>query len=113
MKNVKCHVFRWSTNCYDCSPHHYYDFEADFREIVCPYLSKYLTTDDMAECVDTTNYDENGKADFWLLVPIEHYDDKEFEKISDKVDSLADEHFGGWEFTQEDDDEIALDLAGE
>ena len=108
MKELKCHAFVWSTNCYHCSPSHYYDFEADFREIVCPYLTKYVTVDVMAELVQTENYDENRKADFWLFVPIEHYNETEFNAMQEDVDNLADEHLGSWSFEQEDDDIIAI-----
>ena len=110
MESIKCHIFKWTTTCYHCSPYHYYEFEAGFREIVCPYLIKYIGVEAMNDgpFVETDNYDEGRIADFWLMIPIEHYNEEDFNAIDAEVEALADEHFGGWEFGQEDDDIITI-----
>ena len=113
MPNVKCHVFVWSTNCYHCSPHDYYEFESGFRKIVCPLLIKYIGVEAMDrenrdDFVETANYGEDTKADFLVRIPVQHYDKAEFDAISDEIDYLADKHFGGWESEQSDDDSLFL-----
>jgi hypothetical protein len=109
-KEVKCHVFIWSTDCHCCSPYHYYEFEADFRCIVCDYIIKYIGVEALNDdlFVETDDYNENGQASFWLRFPIEYYDEQEFNKIDQEVSALADEHFEGWDFDPDDDDTLYI-----
>ncbi len=104
-KKVECKVFIWSTDFHRCSPYHYGEFEADFRCIVCDYLIKYIGVECMNDdvFVETDDYEENRHGSFTLRFPVEHYDEREFEKIDQKVSALADEHFEGWDFDQDDD----------
>ena len=105
---MKCHVFVWDFHCASVSYNNFYQFDEDFREAVCPKLIKYVGIDAMndLQLVSTDEFDPQSKAEFMVAIPVEHYNDSDFDEIEEAVGRAADEYLGGWSFGQDKDQEF-------
>ncbi len=99
---MKCRVFKWTIHCGSCTPDNFYQFDEDFRDAVCPKLIKYVGVDVMndSKLVDSDEFDPLGRAEFWAIIPVEHYNDADFDEIEQAVESAADDLLGGWDFEE-------------
>lgn len=105
---MKCHVFRWDVSCGSCTPDNFYEFDDAFHEAVCPLLIKYVGVDVMNDLhlIEADPFDADQKTEFVAYVPVEHYNDKEFDAVMEVVDRAADHYLGGWGFEQSEDEDM-------
>ena len=105
---MKCHVFKWDVHCGSCTPDDFDEFDSEWRGAICPFLIKYVGADamnDLRLVPRVVAFDPDGSAEFILKIPVEHYNDEDFDKIEEAVNDAAAD-LSGWSFEQLEDEEI-------
>ncbi len=115
MIEVKCHQFVWSIHCSGVSPDNFWEFDDEFREAICPLLIKCVGVEDMNDYpfFDAESYNMDGNCDYTINIPIDVYDDAEFDEAMNTIDDSAAEYLGGWSFEQKEDQGVWVDSTSE
>ena len=106
-KPMLCRVFKWTINCEVTTPQQFYEFDEEFRDIVCPYLIKYVGVDDMNDydlIATVVEFNPDGNAYFKLAIPKDKYDQSDFDDIEDRIENALSD-FAAWEFGEEEEEE--------
>ena len=105
---MKCKVFQWSFSCNSVSPDDFYEFEDIFRQTFTSKLTEYVGDKTVIDLnlIDTCNFEEGHEANFTVEIPIEHYNDADFDIMEEKIEDAADEYLGGWSSEQLDDEDV-------